>query len=216
MLSLLESTPASIPQTLNEANKYAGPSFSEQSVLNSSINLDAIYESRPVHPAPVRDSEEALALFRHAFLPHCPFIYIPPRLTAKELQQERPFLFENILCATARCIQDRDGREREIKVKIVNATVMQSRPSIDLLLGTLIYIQWGHAGFRTDITCVPRVMALAISIAHKLRLNEPVPETAHTPLELGGAAYIKKNEYPGGRSLEEVRAVLGCYLISSV
>lgn len=101
-------------------------------------------------------------------------------------------------------------------MKIVDATVMQSQPSIDLLLGTLIYIQWGHAGFRTDVTCVPRVMALAISIAHKLRLNEPVPETAHTPLELGGAAYIKKNEYPGGRSLEEVRAVLGCYLISSV
>lgn len=216
VLSLLESTPTGAPQTFNQPNKSVGASFSEESVINSSINLDAIYERRAFHPPPIRDSEEALILFRRDFLPHCPFIYLPPKLTARELELERPFLFENILCATARCIQDRDAREREIKMKIANATVMQSRPSVDLLLGTLIYTLWGNSGFRTDITCVPRVMALAISVAHKLRLNEPVPENVHTSLELGGAAYMKRNEYPGGRSLEEVRAVLGCFLASSV
>ncbi|KAL6229096.1 hypothetical protein BDW75DRAFT_225674 [Aspergillus navahoensis] len=164
-----------------------------------------------------RDPEAALGQFRGSMLRFCPFIYLPPDLTAPKLQQERPFLFEAILAVTTRSVQERLAWSKRIKSTISYALVLENQSNIDLLLGLLTYAAWSQDHHLTRMSTLSRLMELAVSIVNDLNLNKPAPPDAHRLAELGGGHDPNlSRRIPKTRTAEEKRAVMGCFLLSSI
>ncbi|KAL5040991.1 hypothetical protein BDW71DRAFT_192664 [Aspergillus fruticulosus] len=164
-----------------------------------------------------RDAEEALTMFREEYLRFCPFLYLPPGLTARQLQQERPFLSETILSVTTRSVQEKLYWSKRIKSKIAHSVVIENESSIDLLLGLLVYGSWSQDHYLARMPTLSRIVELAVSIVMDLNLNKPDPTEAYRLTELGGGNdpnWTRKG--PKVRTTEEKRAVLGCFLLSSV
>ncbi|KAL2864120.1 Zn(II)2Cys6 transcription factor domain-containing protein [Aspergillus lucknowensis] len=163
-----------------------------------------------------RNTEESLALFRDTMLRACPFIYLPPTVTAQYLQKERPFFFQAVLAVTTRSMREKRMRAQQFKATLAQATVVENRSSIDLLLGLLTYVAWGYDHFIHSAPTTSRLMQIALSIVYDVHLNKPLPGDHHMMTLLGGKAFCSGSEAPERHSLEEQRAVLGCFLLASV
>jgi hypothetical protein len=147
-------------------------------------------------------------------LPYCPFIYIPATVPAQQLQREQPYLFRAIMVVTMRSVPERVSQGNALKRLLSDAIVVEERSDFDLLLAALTYVAWGHDQFTNGPATTPRMMDLALSIVCGLRWDKPLPINAHMLPMMGVPSY------PGLSaivcSLEEQRAVLGCFLLSSL
>ncbi|KAL4778867.1 hypothetical protein BJX76DRAFT_352271 [Aspergillus varians] len=181
---------------------YQPPGFSQMppELLSAPPALDTpISQAASLTPVS-RDLEEALALFCSTFLCFCPFFYLPPGLSAQELRQERPFLLRVIMAVTARSMQERARRGRNIKTIIGNAAIVENQSDIDLLLGILTYVAWCNDVFHIRSSTLPRLMQITMSIVYALHLNEPALTYTHLFIKLG-------------HSLEKGRAgMIRCFL----
>ena len=182
-------------------------------------------------PSPV-EAEEYLINFRTYKLKYFPFIYIPSTTRAQQLRQERPFL---CLCIMAVCSKSTSQQQllgSKIRQKIAHELVVQSERNIDLLLGILAFIGWygviylkveksdTHDSFmRAHCQLHPNPFLsvftqLAMSLVFDLGLNRPVPKvTQMVPCIKDFSKYLKP---PTPRTNEERRAVLGCFLVTSM
>ncbi|KAL4803094.1 hypothetical protein BDV18DRAFT_43321 [Aspergillus unguis] len=163
-----------------------------------------------------RDPEAALALFRDKMLRYCPFLYLAPDLSARELQRERPFLVEVILAVTTRSVQEKLLWGKRIKSIIAQSLVVDYTASMDILLGLLVYASWSQDHFILRLPTLSRFMSLAISVVDELHLSKGESLDRHRLVELGGGNDPKFNRSaPPFRTAEQKRAVLGCFMISS-
>ncbi|KAL4734137.1 hypothetical protein BDV11DRAFT_198746 [Aspergillus similis] len=163
-----------------------------------------------------RDAQEALEIFRGRMLRLCPFVYLPPSLTAQQMQQERPFLFETMLAVTTHSVQEKIARGSKLKETLAMAMVVENESNIDLLLGILTYVAWGYDQHLTRKPTLSRLMVLAVSIIGSLHLNKPAPASSNTLTLFGGSHSWPKTNYSTINALEEKRAVLGCFLLASL
>jgi len=91
--------------------------------------------------------------------------------------------------------------------------------SMDLLLGLLTYIAWGwdHVLSRCSLS---RLMMVAISLVGEMRLDKSVPQDLHTmglfTPGFEGWYGEASGEVTAQFFLERQRAVLGCFVLSSV
>jgi hypothetical protein len=171
----------------------------------------------PLTSPDIVDAEGALNRFREEVLRFCPFLYLPPGLTARQLQQERPFLFETILSVMTRSVQEKMNWSKRIKSTIAHSMVMENESNIDLLLGLLVYACWSQDHYLKRMPTLTRIVELAVSVVMDLNLNKPPPPDAHRLTELGGGNdpnWTRKG--PKIRTAEEKRAVLGCFFVSSM
>jgi hypothetical protein len=88
------------------------------------------------------EADEGLATFEAHMFQFFPFVCITPNTTASELRAYRPFL---VLCMAA--ISNKQAeRQRELfgmmRATIAQKLVITVEPSIDLLLGLLIFLGW--------------------------------------------------------------------------
>ncbi|KAL2820128.1 hypothetical protein BJX63DRAFT_338686 [Aspergillus granulosus] len=172
-----------------------------------------------VYPAPtddLRNPEEVLALFRDHMLRFCPFIYLPPTVSAQYLQTERPFLWQAISAVTTRSFSEKLMRAQQFKTTLAQATVVENRSSIDLLLGVLTYAAWSYDQFLHMSPTVSRLMEMALSIAYDMHLNKRMPPDSHVITLLGGRTIRTGLENADHRSMEEQRGALGCFLLCSI
>ncbi|KAL9094342.1 MAG: hypothetical protein Q9165_003483 [Trypethelium subeluteriae] len=99
----------------------------------------------------------------------------------------------------------------KIRQTIAQEVVIQSEKSIDLLLGLLVFMSWAH--YQAHSKPFLAVFAqLAMSLVFELGLNKPVPGEAQV-------APCVKEKYlkpPTPRTMEERRAVLGCFFVTSI
>lgn len=178
-----------------------------------SSNL-ASYDSLPY------EADKYLLTFRSQMLKHLAFIHIPPDTTVKELHQKRPFLLRAIIAVASPSTDQKMARGKELKQILAQDALTENQSSLDLLLGLLTYITWGWDTFLTKSATLSRLIMLAISIVGNLRLNKPLPRDVHMigPLTPGFVDGRRKCEVddPGQRHLEGQRAVMGCYLLSSI
>ena len=86
--------------------------------------------------------EERLRTFRQFFLPLFPFIYIPLTTDARELRDQKPFLWLVIMSLTTKSATQQlemgETIRRIVSQKIVNG----ERKSLDTLQGMICYIAW--------------------------------------------------------------------------
>ncbi|KAL4953390.1 hypothetical protein BDW69DRAFT_165483 [Aspergillus filifer] len=167
---------------------------------------------------PIRQDEEVLKLFRSRFLPHTPFIYLPEDLTAEELKKKKPIIFHAIYVVTARLITEKVELGKEFKKMIAMKLVVENESNTELLTALLIYIAWSCDQHVNRDWTLSRLMELALSVVHALRLNAPEPLGAHRFTKLGGRHYWpapKDADQRNPEFLEDQRAVLGCFLLTS-
>ncbi|KAF6838688.1 C6 transcription factor [Colletotrichum musicola] len=168
-------------------------------------------------------------IFRSRMLPSLPLLHLPADMTAPQLQRDRPFLYRAIICAASQSAQERQPRARELKRMLSEAVLLQERQrdaqhdaehTMDLLLGTLVYIAWGWDHLLNG-SSLSRLMMLAMSLVGEMRLSKC---TSHFPHKLGvftpGPGDPRRETNTGGimttaAFLERQRAVLGCFVLSA-
>ncbi|KAL3460100.1 hypothetical protein BJX64DRAFT_263698 [Aspergillus heterothallicus] len=188
------------------------PSPSE-TLMPPPSGLPAVY---PGVPDDLRNPEEVLAVFRDHMLRFCPFIYLPPTVSAQYLQTERPFLWQAIGAVTTRSFTEKRMRAHQFKTTLAQATVVENRSSIDLLLGVLTYAAWSYDQFLHMSPTISRLMEIALSIAYDMHLNKRMPADSHPITLLGGRTIQTGLQNPDHRSMEEQRGALGCFLLCSI
>lgn len=172
----------------------------------------------PYEP-PADEAEAYLNTFRSQLLPSLPFIHIASNVTAQHLRQDRPFLFRAIVAVASPSTQQKLVRGRELKRILAQTALLENQSSIDLLLCLLTFVAWSYDQFLNRSGTLSRLMMVAMSIVYDLRLNKPLPPDVHM-----FGAYTPGFEDPvedasektALRILERQRALLGCFLLSSM
>lgn len=182
-----------------------------------SIPSSLSHYSEPLTDPSPDQAEESLRIFRSRMLPCFPFINLHPGLTARQLRQDRPFLFQAIITVTALSTQEKHTRSNELKRHIFTSALLNAESSIDLLLGLLTYLAWSTDAFLGRQALLSRLMILAISLVYDLRLFKPSPPDARMVLMLTQGFYDDQSTKDETLQsfMEQQRAVLACFVLSS-
>ncbi|KAI0385678.1 putative C6 transcription factor [Hypomontagnella monticulosa] len=199
---------------VGEASVSSPPTTPSSPGVNSVPNPS----TNPYEPS-ADEAEKALNVFRSQMVKHLAFLHIPPDVNAQQLRQTKPFLFRAIVAVTSTSTQDKLVLGKELKQILAENAVVENQSSLDLLLGVLVYVAWGWDPFLTKDGTVSRLMMLAISLVGNLRFNKPLPQDVHMigPITPGFPARCRIGpEDPEQLHLERQRAVLGCFVLSSI
>ncbi len=170
--------------------------------------------SCPYFPTP-QEAEENLIIFRTNMLYFYPFMYIPPHKTAGELREEMPFLWFSINTVACKSVSQQQAMSASIRKHLAEKIIIECEKSMDLLLGLLVYIGWSHH-HKKDKPYLVTVVSLLTSLVYDLNLNKQHLET--TPMLCFRAFPNDPWKIPAlkTKTLEERRAILACFYISSV
>lgn len=210
------------PNTIAAGEGLIPTSAAAAPATSNSLHINSVSSPNSLLREVDIDATQAQAhidLFRLRMLPFFPFVHLPPDLGVHQLQRERPFFLRTIIAVTTLSIQQKLARARSIKHILAQKVIVENQSNTDLLLGLLTLTAWSHEQFLTKSGTLSRLLTLALSIASDLRLNKPLPSDAHmlAPLTPDSEGY-HKDEYieAGQRSLEQQRAVLGCFVLSTL
>lgn len=153
-------------------------------------------------------------------LPCFPFINLTPDLTAWQLHQDRPILFQAILTVTTFSTQERLTRAEELKRILFTSALLNVQSNIDLLLGLLTYLAWSTDAFLGGADLISRLMMLAISLVYDLRLFKPSPPDVKLMMTMTQGGQVYENDQTTSEEtiqsfIEKQRAVLACFVLSS-
>ncbi|KAI1390395.1 putative C6 transcription factor [Hypoxylon trugodes] len=183
------------------------------------LRVNGLLNAEPTYELSIEEADKNFRFFRSHMLKDLAFIHIPLDVTSEQLRQTRPFLFQAIVTVASPMAYQKMARGKELKRVLAQSAFVDNRSSLDLLLGVLTYVAWGWDPFLTKSSTLSRLMMLAMSFVGNLRLNKPLPQDVHMigPLTPG---FIKPQkdevEDPEQRHLERQRAVLGCFILSSI
>ncbi|KAL2136856.1 hypothetical protein VTI74DRAFT_582 [Chaetomium olivicolor] len=166
-----------------------------------------------IHGFSPTEAEESLDFFRSKMLPCFPFLTLAPTLTASQLRNDRPVLFEAILTITTFSTQRRLPRIEALKQLVFTSALINTKSNVDLLLGVLTYIAWSNDAFLGRADLLSRLMVLAISLVYDLRLFKP-----SRPDMQAIVAYTQgfpEDDQSTGDFMEQQRALLACFVLSS-
>jgi hypothetical protein len=162
----------------------------------------------------LQNAEACLEKFRTAFLKHMPFLVIPPFITAHQLQKERPILWLSIITVTATSTMQQIKYTKEIRETFAREAYVEGTRNIDFLLAILVYITWDRRQCL-EIPISTSLVQLAIAIVYDLGLDRPSKDAAFN-LEYDPKGVGKPSRLSRHPTMEERRALLGCFLISSI
>ncbi|KAI0159927.1 hypothetical protein GGR52DRAFT_167962 [Hypoxylon sp. FL1284] len=189
-------------------NNYAPASYpTPPSVASSSHDLG--------FSLPPAEAEDALREFREDFLSFFPFMYIPPETTAAQIQQEKPFLWLNIMVVCCKSATRKAALAQRVREIFAQKMLLDMDRNMDLLLGILAYLGWGMHHFNGKPYIVS-YMNLAMTIITDLRLDKPPQDHLYREIHCFKPSY----QYPNvrlstDRTHEERRAVLACSVLCS-
>ncbi|KAJ5672230.1 hypothetical protein N7507_001357 [Penicillium longicatenatum] len=163
-----------------------------------------------VDPSP----EECLAAFRVRMLKYFPFMHLPH--DAQWMATHRPFLLTCIMAGSTQSTKVKLELGEKIKETLIQRVYFDNNAhsvNLDLLLGLLTFIAWGHENLLHGTPArVSRYSHLAMTLVFSLRLNKPPPlESNMLPMDKSSS-----DTDCSARTLEERRAVLGCFIMSSI
>ena len=163
------------------------------------------------------EAEECLGYFRDHMLKFFAFLQLPE--DTQQLREERPFLFLCVIATSSKSTQRRLALGERIKQILAQRIILDNvnkAINIDLLLGLLTFLIWGHDQLLHGTpTSLSRFMQLAMSLVFELRLNKSLPKETNM-LPIGTPEPDCPLQKGPARSLEERRAVLACFVMSSV
>lgn len=219
--ALAPATGATPPIEVSPANSCATPSASQSPSVETPVSNAEDGSTASPYLQTETEQEMCLKLFRTGMVPRCPFICIPPDVSAASLKHDRPLFFKAICAVTAPSQKEKDARVNDLKRLIAAQMVVENKSTMELLLALLTFIAWGNEGVHTK-TGLSRYMMLAMSVVYDLRLNNP-DKHASRFLRKGNANpaagdntkhQCEVDERSKDDLLERCRAVLGCFILS--
>jgi hypothetical protein len=120
-------------------NTPATSSASKQTPPNS-FNLQLMLNPA-LEPSP-EDAESYLNRFRTDCVKHFPFIIISPLVTAHQLRQDRPLLWNSIMTVASSNSTQQISLSKEMRGTLAREAFIEGTRSMDLLLAILVYAAW--------------------------------------------------------------------------
>ncbi|KAJ5219111.1 uncharacterized protein N7498_001210 [Penicillium cinerascens] len=191
---------------------YASPGISSPSSAACSLSsIDSIHDICSALPISPEEAEKTLGLMRVQNLKFLPFVYIPPHVTADQLREDKPFFWLCIMAVATTVNIHRELLFRKITMFIHQKLLIEVSPSMDLLLGIMTFISWTTYSRKPFLNFYAHVL---MGLVCDLGINQAVTQ------ELSAMQAFKcivgwKQHIPTVRTLEERRAVLGCFLLTS-
>ena len=163
------------------------------------------------------EGDQCLSDFRSYMLKYFPIVDLSA--DTQWLRKERPFLFLCIMAVSSQSTQTKLALGERIKQTLAQRIILDNDPgalNIDLLLGLLTFLTWGHDHLLHNAApSLSRFTQLAMTLVFDLRLNKPLSDESNMlPVgSLAGGCAVPRGP---ARSMEERRAVLGCFVMSSM
>ncbi|KAJ5514265.1 hypothetical protein N7463_003817 [Penicillium fimorum] len=156
-------------------------------------------------------AQKNLDQFRTRNLQYLPFVYIPSNITSDQLREKYPFLWVCIMEVTTSTNSEKGDSFGRITNYIHQKVMLDIAPSMDLLLGIMTFVSCVTYTKRPFLNVYAHMlMAVVAELGiNKSELNE------YSAMHSFKIAIGMKQTPPTARTLEERRAVLGCFLISS-
>ncbi|PYH43049.1 transcription factor domain-containing protein [Aspergillus saccharolyticus JOP 1030-1] len=163
--------------------------------------------------------EEALYAFRTQRLQFLPLIHIPATTTAQNLKQQSPFLWHCISAVESKNTSRQAALCVTIRELAGKQLLVDCNKSLDLLQGVLVYLAWVtfHSQPQKSSLCIYAQMAMGL--VFELGFNKPAPPDLSMTISNSNAV----GHMPGlkasistRRTMNERRAVLSCYVLTSI
>ncbi|KAK5662324.1 hypothetical protein OQA88_8230 [Cercophora sp. LCS_1] len=197
----------------NKTRAITGPDALLAHVFQPQYALEQEYGSEhyPLgqHQPTAHEAEQNLEAFRKCFLVFLPFAYIPPTMTARQLQQQNPFFWYNIMAVTCKNADRQLLMSDLIKKYMAQKVVIENEKSMDLLWGLVTFMSWAQYQ-RKEKPCFSLLTSLAKSLIFDFCLNKP-PRPPAAAICLEGRVDVPAGE----RTMDERRAVLALFYITS-
>ncbi|OHF02992.1 hypothetical protein CORC01_01750 [Colletotrichum orchidophilum] len=197
---------ASLPTPTQTASPE-GPGFGEE--LPSPDEAEALFEA-----------------FRGQNLQYLPFLNFKATMTAEELRAERPFLWICIMTVASRVSSQQLALGQRVRQILSQKLLVDNERSIDYLLGLLVILGWAnHQLGNKPFMCL--FCQIAIGLIFDLGLSRDPLDNLNPFLCWKAAQERSEREKTGAvghmlyvksqmpRTMEQRRAVVACYLISS-
>ncbi|KAH6984751.1 hypothetical protein BKA56DRAFT_671225 [Ilyonectria sp. MPI-CAGE-AT-0026] len=215
-----------IPQPLPE--KPASPFLALKETVDGRGGDDATSDSPELELLPGfrithEQGDKYLDVYRRDFLPVFPFVSLPDYVTSRELYAHSEVLFWTIMAVVHPLPREVQTETKTWFRKYLaeHVVVLQER-NLQMLQAILIHLAWNDFPFYLDPQGTP-ILQLALSLVMDLRLEKPPGSCGAPHKSLLGDAWstiIKTSSYGAklktSHSLEEKRALLGYYHISSL
>jgi len=147
-----------------------------------------------------------------------PIVCIGPEITMKELREKRPFLGLVISAICTKNLTRQVELGRAVRRVLGTEILLEGTKSLDLLLGLLVFASWGHF-FILSKPIISTVIQLSISLAFDLELTKAIPTEQFgfmMNFNQYGCPKPLAQAITSLRTMEERRAVIGLFLVSSV
>ncbi|KAF8860070.1 hypothetical protein BDZ45DRAFT_741674 [Acephala macrosclerotiorum] len=154
---------------LNAVPSISPPGSSFSGLGTSDLPGTSVHPIIDLHPS---EADDCLGLFRTQMLKFFAFIHLPDQLPAKQLQQERPFLFLCIMAATTRSTENKHFCRRE----------MDAQPKYVIRFGirSVANALGGQDQLLNNTpTSLSRFTSFAMTLVFDLRLNKPPPKDSN-------------------------------------
>ncbi|EXJ84208.1 hypothetical protein A1O3_04875 [Capronia epimyces CBS 606.96] len=162
------------------------------------------------------EATENLRRFREEMIPFIPYIYLPPDTTALQLRDTYPFFWLAVMSVASKSFKTRSSLGKQARKIIAQKVVAGDERSLDLLFGILTYVTWSvpfpRYGMDKHFACL--ASQLAVTLVWDLGLQQPPPELtsrSYFGIRMPMCQPPARNE----RTIEERRAVLGAFVITS-
>ena len=162
--------------------------------------------------------EEALETYRTKMVPNFPIVCVRPDVTVDEMRLQRPFLFLVIRAICSKNLCRQQALVVEVKKTLGREMLLEGTKTLDLFLGVLVFAGWCHY-YICNKPIISTVIQLGMSLAFDLGLTKPLlGEHADIMRHYIIAHGCPKRTNGPNRviTMEERRAVVGLYLVSSV
>jgi hypothetical protein len=178
-------------------------------------------------------AEQQLNTFRQSFLPFFPFVFLPAETTSAILRLQKPFLWLVIMSLTTKNPTEQVHLDNLIRRYVADKTIFEQHKSIDLLLGFACYLNWSvHFSIRLHTSSTNSVLnrvnyhkkrkpyfvmwtSMAVALVFELGIHRN--GCAEVGQMSAKADWMPPVSLQGPtRTLEERRAVLGVYIVSSM
>ncbi|TGO13238.1 hypothetical protein BTUL_0073g00060 [Botrytis tulipae] len=203
----------------NETSVCFGDNLKTPSTSNRA-NTDLYSSSLNIPPIIDLDDDYVhalLAIFKSDMAPYCPFVLIPPNISPRQFQAERPFLWKAIITAASHrnpTFQDAFGI-RSFENFITELLLRGQTASLDKLQALLVHLGWFHYQSIINNQTI-NLIYLVKSMVTTLGLQRSLKQgAAMSKVSVDDTRQANKDKL-SSRRLEELRAYAGCFYATSM
>ncbi|KAH6712134.1 hypothetical protein BKA61DRAFT_80314 [Leptodontidium sp. MPI-SDFR-AT-0119] len=212
----LSSTTPSTQHADMSISPHAIPMAPPQSPLH--LLSGSSYDAESQVPSFI-EANVLLNFFREEMISKFPFVVLSRDISAEELYESRPFLYVSILTVTVRDSVLQVALGKIVMKQLAEKMFVSGERSLDLLFGILTYAGWCYH----HLWCFPQLTSLlsvGLTLIYDLGLHRPLPKPSSNrnlwEETLRDMCLITNSSTQNTRTLDEQRAFLGFYFLSSV